>query len=135
MEPIHLGFAFQSQAFLLAFIFPMDLQVVLNLLGFSPAGRCAKNVKGRQLLAFMEKINYRKQELDLVDRLLRIIESGAASRPASRHTERVTQYATREQLRILSEQGIRPLWNATEQEAEELIGNYKAILKSFNRIP
>ena len=110
----------------------MVQKVLFALLGFSPSGRFAKNVKGRELSAFMEKINYRKQELDLVDRLLRIIESGAASRPASLHTERVTQLATDRQLRILSEHGIRPLWNATEQEAAEMIMHYKAILRSAN---
>ena len=110
----------------------MVQKVVLNLLGFSPSGRFAKNVKGRQLFAFMEKINYRKQELDLVDRLLRIIESGSTSRPTSRHNGRVTQPATPQQLRLLSEHGIRPLWVATEQEAEEMIVHYKAILRSVN---
>jgi hypothetical protein len=107
----------------------MVQKVVLNLLGFSPLG---KNVKGRQLFAFMEKINYRTQELDLVERLLRIIESGGTSRESSRHTERVTQPATRRQLRLLSEHGIRPLWIATEQEADEMILHYKVILRSVN---
>ena len=80
----------------------------------------------------MEKINYRKQELDLVDRLLRIIESGGTSRPTSWHNERVTQPATPKQLRLLSEHGIRPLWVATELEADEMILHYKAILRSVN---
>ena len=110
----------------------MVQKVLFALLGFSPSGRFAKNVKGRELSAFMEKINYRKQELDLVDRLLRIIESGCTSRPTSRHNDRVTQPATHKQLRLLSEHGIRPLWVATEQEAEEMIVHYKAILRSVN---
>ena len=78
----------------------------------------------------MEKVNYHKQELDLANRLLRIIESGAASRPVSRHIERVTRPATHRQLRLLSEHGIRPKWLATEQEADEMIMHYKAILDS-----
>jgi hypothetical protein len=81
----------------------------------------------------MEKINYRKQELDLVDRLLRIIESGATSKASFEHTERESDQATDEQLRLLNRLGIRPLWKATKQDAEELIANYKAILAP--RIP
>jgi hypothetical protein len=81
----------------------------------------------------MEKINYRKQELDLVDRLLRIIESGATSKAPFEHKERASDQATDEQLRLLNRLGLRPLWKATKQDAEELIANYKAILAP--RIP
>jgi hypothetical protein len=78
----------------------------------------------------MEKINYRKQELDLVDRLLKIIESGSNPR---QHVARVADSATGKQLEQLSRHGIRPLLKATKQDAEELIANYKAILAP--RIP
>jgi len=80
--------------------------------------------------ALMEKINYRKQELDLVDRLLRIIESDATSSVSSRCSGRITDPATERQLRLLGRLGIRPLWEATRLEAEELIVHYQAVLSS-----
>jgi len=116
--------------FLFAFIFFHGSQFFLDLLGFSPSGRCAKNVKGRKMRALMEKINYRKQELDLVDRLLRIIESDATSSVSSRCSGRITDPATERQLRLLGRLGIRPLWEATRLEAEELIVHYQAVLSS-----
>lgn len=70
----------------------------------------------------MEKINYRKQELNLADRLVSFLES--------RRIGRVTDPATNRQLGLLGRLGIRPLWIATWREAEEMILHYKAILSS-----
>ena len=78
----------------------------------------------------MEKTNYREQELDLAERLLKFLESGGSSRRSSGRLERVTQPATRKQLRLLEDLGIRPKWIATKQEASEMILHYKAILDS-----
>lgn len=86
-------------------------------------------------MPFMGKINYHKRELELADRLLRIIESERVSRQPSRRSGRVTNPATDEQLRLLSKHGIRPLWYATEHEAQEMIMHYKAILSSVSRRP
>ena len=74
----------------------------------------------------MGKINYRKQSLDLVDRLLSIVESAEDCQTVGR----VTEPATERQLRLLQELGIRPLWIATRYEAEEMISHYKVILNS-----
>ena len=74
----------------------------------------------------MKKIDYRNQALDLVDRLLSIVESGGSCQAAGR----VTEPATEGQLRLLNRLGIRPRWIATRQEAEEMIIHYKAILNS-----
>ena len=79
----------------------------------------------------MEKINYRKQELDLVDRMLQIVES---SRLVS-NVGRVTDPATEQQLGLLRRLGIRPKWEATRIEAEELIVHYKLVLSSARRRP
>ena len=71
--------------------------------------------------------------LDLADRLVSFLESGSNSR---QHVGRVTEPATRRQLGLLSRLGIRPLWIATQQEANELICQYRAIWKSAeSRIP
>jgi hypothetical protein len=78
----------------------------------------------------MEKINYREQELELANRLLKFLESGGSSRQTSRCSGRVTQSATDDQLQLLESMGIRPKWLATEQEADEMILHYKAILRS-----
>jgi hypothetical protein len=78
----------------------------------------------------MEKIKYRKQELDLTDRLVGFLESSSNSR---QHVGRVTEPATRRQLGLLSRLGIRPLWIATQKEAEEMIVHYKAICGSVRR--
>ena len=80
----------------------------------------------------MEKTNYREQELDLAERLLRFFESEGASRQSYGRLERVTQPATHKQLRLLSDLGIRPKWHATKQEASEMILHYKAVLASVN---
>ena len=97
------------------------MQFPVNLLGFSPVGRFAKNVKGREMCNVMEKINYRKQELDLVDRLLRIIEAGSVA------LRQVREPATNEQLWYLSRLGIYPKWTATRQEASEMIALSKLV--------
>ncbi len=102
------------------FFHPMQFSV--NLLGFSPLGRFAKNVKGWEICDVMEKINYRKQELDLADRLMDFFEA--------RRIGRVTEPATSGQLRLLGRLGIRPLWIVTRKEAEEMIVHYKTILDS-----
>ena len=82
----------------------------------------------------MKKINYHKQEQDLIDRLLRLIESGSNSRLQPKQTAReVTEPATREQLEVLGGLGIRPKWAATRHEAHEMISHYKLILNSVNR--
>ncbi|MCK5616245.1 hypothetical protein KAR91_81035 [Candidatus Pacearchaeota archaeon] len=70
----------------------------------------------------MEKINYRKQELNLADRLVSFLES--------RRIGRVAEPATNRQLGLLGRLGIRPLWIATRREAEEMIAHYKTILSS-----
>ena len=114
-------------AFLFAFTFSILHKFPINLLGFSPSGRFAKNVKGREICFVMEKINCRKQELDLVDRLMSFLESGSNSR---QHVGRVTEPATRRQLGLLSRLGIRPLWIASEHELEEMIVHYRTVLES-----
>lgn len=83
----------------------------------------------------MEKINYRKQELDLVDRLLRIVESRASSDGQAKRAVRVTEPATAKQLGLLARLGIYPKWQATRQEASEMISNYKLILATVNHRP
>lgn len=83
----------------------------------------------------MKKINYRKQESDLVDRLLQIVKS---SRDSSRQTivaGKVTDPATEQQLGLLKRFGIRPKWEATRMEAEEMIVHYKLVLSSAKRRP
>jgi hypothetical protein len=89
----------------------------------------------------MEKINYNKQEQDLVDRLEGLLgrlehflEAERRSRPV-RRTGRVTEPATRRQLELLANLGIYPKWHATRYEADEMIFNYRIILDSVNRIP
>jgi hypothetical protein len=82
----------------------------------------------------MKKINYNKQERDLVDRLLGLLEPKILSRPA-RQTGRVTEPASRKQLEILANLGIYPKWQATRYEAEEMIVNYKLIVSSAKRRP
>ena len=109
--------------------------IFLSHLGFSPSGRFAKNVKGRKIFAFMEKINYRKQELDLVDRLLQIVESGANSNRQVKQVGRVTEPATAKQLGLLAKLGIYPKWEATRKEAEEMIIHYKLILATVKPRP
>ena len=83
----------------------------------------------------MEKINYRKQELDLVDRLLRIVESRASSDGQAKQAGRVTEPATAKQLGLLAKLGIVPNWEATKQEASEMISHYELILATVNPRP
>ena len=83
----------------------------------------------------MEKINYRKQELDLVDRLLRIVEPRASYSRQAKRAGRVTEPATAKQLWLLVKLGIYPKWEATRQEAEEMIIHYKLILATVNPRP
>ena len=82
----------------------------------------------------MKKINYNKQEQDLVDRLLGLLEAESRSRPA-RQTGRVTEPASRKQLELLANFGIYPKWQATRYEAEEMIVNYRLIINSAVRRP
>ncbi len=125
-------FAALGLLFCLTILFPWIL-IGLNLLGFSPSGRFAKNVKGRPLFAFMEKVNDHRQKLDLVSRLLQLVEPRCISRSLQPSSERVTQPATRQQLLLLKSLGIRPKWVATRQEADEMIENYRIILDSAGR--
>ncbi len=83
----------------------------------------------------MEKINYRKQELDLVDRLLRIVEPRASHSRQAKQAGRVTEPATAKQLWLLAKHGICPKWEATRKEAEEMIIHYKLILATVNPRP
>jgi len=83
----------------------------------------------------MGKINYRKQELDLVDRLLRIVEPRASYSRQAKQAGRVTEPATAKQLGLLAEHGICPKWEATRKEAEEMIIHYKLILATVNPRP
>ena len=82
----------------------------------------------------MDKINDYEHERELLDRLERFLEARRPSRPA-RPTGRVTEPATKKQLETLANLGIYPKWHATRYEAEEMICNYKLILRSVNRIP
>ena len=77
----------------------------------------------------MEKINYRKQKLDMV-RLLRIIASGSEAGALSRRSSRVAESALAGRLELLSRLGIRPKWEAARYEVEEMIGQYELILNS-----
>jgi len=72
----------------------------------------------------MGKINYRKQELDLVDRLLRIVEPRASYSRQAKQAGRVTEPATAKQLGLLAKHGICPKWEATRKEAEVFSVNY-----------
>ena len=83
----------------------------------------------------MEKINYYKQEQDLTDRLLRLLDKrGNYSRP-KKQAGLVTEPASSKQLELLAKLGIYPKWQATRYEADEMICNYRTILRSVNRIP
>ena len=53
----------------------------------------------------------------------------------ARQVGRVTDPATAKQLRFLAKQGIRPKWEATRKEAEEMIMHYKLILATVNPRP
>jgi hypothetical protein len=86
-------------------------------------------------LTSMEKINYNKQEQNLVDRLLLLVDARLNSHVPARHTGRVTEPATREQLGLLAKLGIYPKWQATRYEADEMICHYRLVLGSVNRIP
>jgi hypothetical protein len=86
-------------------------------------------------LTSMEKINYNKQEQDLVDRLLKLFDARLNSYAPARRTGRVTEPASKRQLELLANLGIYPKWQATRYEADEMICDYKAILRSVNRIP
>ncbi|MEN6384770.1 MAG: hypothetical protein ABFD79_06195 [Phycisphaerales bacterium] len=79
----------------------------------------------------MKKIKYNKQEMNLVDRLDRLIGLLEAER---RSVTEVTDRASEDQLELLAKLGIRPKWQATRQEAYEMICHYRLILKT-NRIP
>jgi len=83
----------------------------------------------------MKKINYNKQEMDLVDRLLRLLEAERFARLPEKQHGQVTEPATREQLGLLAKLGIYPKWQATRCEAEEMICHYRQILGSVYRIP
>lgn len=83
----------------------------------------------------MEKINYCKQELDLIDRLLRIVESRASSDGQAKRAVSVTEPATGKQLGLLAKLGIVPNWEATKQEASEMISHYELILATVNPRP
>jgi hypothetical protein len=83
----------------------------------------------------MKKIKYDKQERDLADRLLQILKGERYSRLPVKQPGQVTDPATREQLGLLASLGIRPKWQATRYEADEMICHYKLILGSVNRIP
>jgi len=69
----------------------------------------------------MEKINYRKQELDWVDRLLRIIESGSEAAVSSKWSSNGAEQALASRPELLSGLGIRPKWKATRSEVEEMV--------------
>ena len=52
-----------------------------------------------------------------------------------RQVGRVTDPATVKQLWLLAKHGIRPKWEATRKEAEEMIIHYKLILATVNPRP
>jgi hypothetical protein len=53
----------------------------------------------------------------------------------ARQVGRVTDPATAKQLGLLAKLGIYPKWQATTQEASEMISNYKLILATVNHRP
>ena len=73
----------------------------------------------------MEKIRYHKQEKKSAYRPLRLSESDQAII--------ITDPATEEQLMLLSSLGIRPKWQATRNEAQEMIDYHQLILNTVNR--
>lgn len=81
----------------------------------------------------MEKINYYRQELDLMDRLLRFVEHRQHLGLPSGLVSRIVQPATGKQLGLLKKLGIHPKWKVTKQEAHEMICHYRLILNSVNR--
>ena len=83
----------------------------------------------------MEKINYYKQEQDLVNRLLRFLEAERNPRSPAKQAGRVTEHASKRQLELLAKLGIYPKWHATRYEAQEMICHYRLIQGSVNRIP
>ena len=80
----------------------------------------------------MEKINYRKLELDLIDRLLKRLEARDYPSMWAKRFGKVVEPATKSQLGLLAQLGIRPKWQATRQEADEMICHYKLILNTVN---
>lgn len=87
------------------------------------------------IFRIMEKINYYKQEQDLADRLLRLLDTRRNSHSPAKQAGRVTEPASKRQLELLAKLGIYPKWQATRYEAHEMICNYRTILGSVNRIP
>jgi hypothetical protein len=83
----------------------------------------------------MKKINYSKQELDLVDRLLGLLKAERFARLVEKQPGQVTEPATRQQLGVLARLGIYPKWQATRYEAEEMICHYRQILGTVFRTP
>ncbi len=110
------------------FFFPFR-DIFLSLLGFSPSGRFAKNVKGGKIPRIMEKRNYHTQELDLLDRLERFLEA-----ELEKKAKQADEPARPEQLTLLAKLGIRPKWRASMAEADEMISHYRAVI-GRNRMP
>lgn len=81
----------------------------------------------------MEKINIYEQEPDFIEMPLHDIESGSNSRVQSDRAGRVTEPATKVQLRHLGRLGIYPKWQATRYEAQEMIDYHQLILNSVDR--
>ncbi len=81
----------------------------------------------------MEKINYREHEPDLIDKLLRFLDSRHTVRLTPKHIETVIEPAKCEQLEKLAKIGIRPKWRVTELDANEIIINHKLIIETIKR--
>ena len=81
----------------------------------------------------MEKINHRNNERDLIDRLLKLLEARYDSSMRAKRLGKIVEPATYKQLNLLAELGIRPKWQATREEADELICHYNLILETASR--
>jgi len=81
----------------------------------------------------MEKITIYEQEPDFIEIPLQDDESGDNFRVRSGQREKVTEPATKVQLRHLGRLGIYPKWQATRYEAQEMIDYHQLILNSVNR--
>lgn len=81
----------------------------------------------------MEKITIYEQEPDFIEIPLQDDESGDKFRVRSGQMGKVTEPATKVQLRHLGRLGIYPKWQATRYEAQEMIDYHQLILNSVNR--
>ena len=86
----------------------------------------------------MEKINHRNNERDLIDRLLKLLEARYDSSMRAKRLDKIVEPATYKQLGLLAKLGIRLQWQATREEADEMICHYQLILNTATgrgRIP